>query len=409
MLEKLNEVKVLRDPIHGYIHVDLKVIWDCINSAEVQRLKRIRQLGGAFQVYHTAEHSRFSHSLGVYEVTRRMINEIHDLRETLSEDEKVTALAAGLLHDLGHGPFSHAFESVTSYKHEDMTRRILLEDGEVHQALVRCDPLLPEKVAAVINHTHPNKILSQMISGQLDADRMDYLLRDAYFTGTKYGEFDLERILRTIRVRDHRMVVKESGMHSIEDYIMARYHMYWQVYFHPVSRSFEAILTSAFRRLKELYFQNSPALKPIPVFNAFLSGNPISTQEHFLMDEAACNYGFTCLRRCGDPIIEDLARRLLDRDLFQYEELHDEAQLKRIQEQVRSQGWDPDYYVTVDQVRQRPYQPYLGVDNSVVWVLMENGSIQELSQASVIVEALVHGQSKNDLRLYYPRMTGNQN
>lgn len=221
MFEKLNEVKVLRDPIHGYIHVDLKVIWDCINSREVQRLKRIRQLGGAFQVYHTAEHSRFAHSLGVYEIARRMVEEIRDLRETLSEEEKITVMAAGLLHDLGHGPFSHAFESVTIAKHEEMTRRIILEETEVHRALVRCSPSLPEKVAAVIDHTHPNKILVQMISGQLDADRMDYLLRDAYFTGTKYGEFDLERILRTIRVRDHKMVVKESGMHSVEDYIMA--------------------------------------------------------------------------------------------------------------------------------------------------------------------------------------------
>ena len=140
MFEKLNEVKVLRDPIHGYIHVDLKVIWDCINSREVQRLKRIRQLGGAFQIYHTAEHSRFTHSLGVYEIARRMVEEISDLRETLSEEEKITVMAAGLLHDLGHGPFSHAFESVTLAKHEEMTRRIILEDTEVHRALVDCSP-----------------------------------------------------------------------------------------------------------------------------------------------------------------------------------------------------------------------------------------------------------------------------
>ena len=169
MLETMNEVKVLRDPIHGYIHVRLNVVWECINSAPMQRLKRIRQLGGAFQVYHTAEHSRFSHSLGVYEITRRMVEEIQDLRQGLSEEEKVTVMLAGLLHDLGHGPFSHAFESVTMTHHEQMTRRIILEPSEVHDALVRCDPSLPEKVASVIDHTHPNPVLSQMISGQLDA------------------------------------------------------------------------------------------------------------------------------------------------------------------------------------------------------------------------------------------------
>lgn len=403
MFEKLNEVKVLRDPIHGYIHVDLKVIWDCINSREVQRLKRIRQLGGAFQVYHTAEHSRFAHSLGVYEIARRMVEEIRDLRETLSEEEKITVMAAGLLHDLGHGPFSHAFESVTIAKHEEMTRRIILEETEVHRALVRCSPSLPEKVAAVIDHTHPNKILVQMISGQLDADRMDYLLRDAYFTGTKYGEFDLERILRTIRVRDHKMVVKESGMHSVEDYIMARYHMYWQVYFHPVSRSFESMLVLMFARLKQLRDQHSPILEQIPIFNAFLEGRDVSVEDHFLMDEPACNYGFTLFRQSADPIAADLARRLLDRDLFQSCEIHQHDQLEAMRARLVENGWDPAYYLTVDEVRQRPYQPYQGNENSMVWVLMEDGMIQELSDASVIAAALVHGESKNDLRMYYPR------
>ncbi len=403
MLETMNEVKVLRDPIHGYIHVRLNVVWECINSAPMQRLKRIRQLGGAFQVYHTAEHSRFSHSLGVYEITRRMVEEIQDLRQGLSEEEKVTVMLAGLLHDLGHGPFSHAFESVTMTHHEQMTRRIILEPSEVHDALVRCDPSLPEKVASVIDHTHPNPVLSQMISGQLDADRMDYLLRDAYFTGTKYGEFDLERILRTLRVRQGKLVVKESGMHSVEDYIMARYHMYWQVYFHPVSRSFEAMLTSLFCRLKQMARQDHPDLKRLPFLIPFLSDEPVSVQDHFLMDEPACNYGFNCLRMSEDPIASDLAGRLLDRRLFQDEALSEKGQRERLRCLLMEQGWDPEYYLLSDEVRQRPYQPYQGMENSMAWVLMETGEIRELSQASEIVEALVQGQSRNDQRLYYPR------
>ena len=251
MLERTPEVKVLRDPIHGYIHIDLKVVWDCLNTREFQRLRRIHQLGGDFQVYHTAEHTRFSHSLGVYEIVRRMVREIPDIAESFSEYEKCTAMLAGLLHDIGHGPFSHAFESGSSCRHETFTQRILLEDSEIHRVLADADPRLPQDIAAIIAYRHPNDLLNQLVSGQLDADRMDYLLRDAYFTGTSYGTFDMERILRTIRVRGRRMAVKESGIHSVEDYIMARYHMYWQVYLHPVARSYETIISMIFRRMKE--------------------------------------------------------------------------------------------------------------------------------------------------------------
>ena len=235
MFEKLDEIKVLRDPVHGYIHIEYKVIWDCINSREFQRLRRIRQQGSSFVVYHTAEHSRFGHSLGVYEIVRRMCNEIKDIDDYLSEEDKVVVMLSGLLHDIGHGPFSHTFEAISDIKHEIYSCRILEEDTEVHRALENSRRGLSSTVASVINHTHLNPILAQMVSAQLDADRMDYLLRDAYFTGTKYGEFDLERVLRTLRIKDNTIMVKESGVHSIEDYIMARYHMYWQVYYHPVA------------------------------------------------------------------------------------------------------------------------------------------------------------------------------
>ena len=134
MFAKTNEVKVMRDPVHGYIHVEYQVIWDCINAREFQRLRRIHQLGGTYMVYHTAEHSRFAHSLGVYEITRRMVNEVSGLKE-LSEEDKVTVMCAALLHDVGHGPFSHAFEAITPTSHETYTRRIILEDTQIHRIL----------------------------------------------------------------------------------------------------------------------------------------------------------------------------------------------------------------------------------------------------------------------------------
>ena len=313
MFKKTNELKVMSDPVHGYIHVEYQVIWDCINAKEFQRLRRIHQLGGTYEVYHTAEHSRFAHSLGVYEVCRRMVNEVSGLKE-LSEEDKVTVMCAALLHDLGHGPFSHAFESITPVAHEVYTQRVILENTEINTVLRQVSDDFPSKVASIIDYSHPNELLNQIVSGQLDADRMDYLLRDAYFTGTSYGKFDLERILRTMRVRDNKIVVKESGIHSVQDYITARYHMYWQVYYHPVGRSYEAILYSIFKRMKDLYRQDKTCLSDLQMFIPFLKQED-TMADHFKLDEIAALYGFTLLSEGNDPILKDLSRRMLNRDL----------------------------------------------------------------------------------------------
>ena len=153
MFEKTNEIKVLRDPIHGYIHIEYQVVWDCLNAKEFQRLHRIHQLGGDFQVYHTAEHSRFAHSLGVYEIVRRMVTENQSISDSLCEFEKIQILCAALLHDIGHGPFSHLFEKISHKAHEKMSIEIITSsETEINQALVRCNPSLPELIADILNH-----------------------------------------------------------------------------------------------------------------------------------------------------------------------------------------------------------------------------------------------------------------
>ena len=138
MFGKLNEVKVLRDPIHEYIHIEYQVIWDCLNSPEFQRLRRIHQLGATHQVYHAAEHSRFSHSLWVYEIVRRMVNEVEGLKDALSEEEQIEVMLAGMLHDIGHGPFSHSFESVLDFDHEKMGALILLGESTIQIGRASC-------------------------------------------------------------------------------------------------------------------------------------------------------------------------------------------------------------------------------------------------------------------------------
>ena len=402
-MQKTDEVKVMRDPIHGYIHVEEQVIWDCINAKEFQRLRRIHQLGGDFQVYHTAEHTRFSHSLGVYEIVRRMVGEIPHLKESLSEYEKVTAMLAGLLHDIGHGPFSHAFEGISVIKHEEYTVKIILENSEIHRILEAVDPNLPRDVASIITYQHPKECMNQLVSGQLDADRMDYLLRDAYFTGTSYGNFDLERILRTIRMVDGRIVVKESGIHSVEDYIMARYHMYWQVYLHPVARSYESILTILFKRLKDLYKTDTSICEVVPMFAPFLSGEVADIQALYELDEAAALYGLSCLIKWKDDIAKDLSYRILNRKLFEYKTVKNIEDGMDIVSEVEKLGYDPKYYVYHDAVSQTPYSPYARNENGHnIWVLEKDGSVVELSKASDIVKALTNADLKEEKKVYYP-------
>ena len=399
-MRKLKEEKVFRDPIAGYIRVDDAVVWDCINAREFQRLRRIRQLGTTSAVFHGGEHSRFGHSLGVYEITRRMVSEVGDIANGLSEHEKLVVKLAGLLHDLGHAPFSHSFERVLRCNHEVYTVQIIRGDSEIHDVLYREDPDLPEEVASIIDGTHPNAVMKQMINSQLDADRMDYLLRDSYFTGTSYGQYDLERVLRTLRVADDRLTIKESGVHTIEDYIMARYHMYWQVYYHPVSRSFDSMLNLLFERLVDVYKQDKSIAERLPMFKDLLENEHLSNQQFHLLDDNVCYYAFQLLEKEVDPILSDLADRLLQRRLFGYCE---PEKAFEIEKRLLEKGFDPKYYLCSDIAEQVPYQPYDGRKDHSIWILSRKQGIVELSQYSRVVKALCFDYENVDSRIFYPK------
>ena len=256
--EKLPKEKVLRDPIHNFIHVEDPIILDLINTPEFQRLRRVKQLGITSSVFHGAEHSRFGHSVGVYELARRITERFEQYYSDVWEPkERLLTLVAALLHDIGHGAFSHTFEHLFHTDHEAMTREIITGDTEIHRVLAQVSPDFPNKVASVIAKTYENPQVVQLISSQIDVDRMDYLLRDAYFTGTKYGEFDIDRILRTMQPTPDGIAFDIAGMHAVEDYIVSRYQMYLQVYFHPVSRGMEVLLEHLLQRAQELYRSNT--------------------------------------------------------------------------------------------------------------------------------------------------------
>jgi len=399
MLEKTSESKVLRDPIHEYIHIDDQLIWELLGTREVQRLKRIHQLGTTYQVYHTAEHSRFAHSLGVYEIVRRMVNEISGIDDLLTPEDKLAVMAAGLLHDIGHGPFSHIFETISQIHHEEITKRIICEDSEVHRVLEKAKPGFSKVVASILDHSHPKTILTQFVSSQLDADRMDYLLRDAYFTGTSYGQYDIERILRTFKISQDKLTIKESGIHSIEDYIMARYHMYYQVYYHPVGRAVEAVLIGFFKRFNDLIKQDPSFIQAYPMFKN-LTAQP-NLNDFYHLDEAACFYGFHLASEDKDPILKDLAKRFLNRDLFDYQDVSHEKERNLMRHKVEK-AYDSRYYFYQDEMVSRPYTPYSG-DGTIIYISCTDGSIKELSEVSNIVKAIVKAKSKDDKKVYFPK------
>lgn len=380
------------------IHITSPVIWRLLDTPEFQRLRRIRQLGGVFQVYHTAEHSRFSHSLGVYEIVRRMTEEVPDIGGSLSRQEKLVVLCAALLHDVGHGPYSHSFERLSHCSHEQMTMRLILEDTDIHTVLAEADPSLPAQVAAVIQGTCPNPLLCDLISSQLDADRMDYLLRDAYETGTSYGTFDLERILRCLRVKNGRLCIKESGMHSVEDYIMARYHMYWQVYLHPVARAYEVMLQLFFDRYSEVRSQ----LKIDLLENVF----HLSELTCFLeLDDCRLVTGLQQASVSDDRILADLADRLLNRRLFDWIEEPDPSQEFQIRRRLEQAGLPTLFYLREDVSGSKVYLPY-HEDRAQIRVLCADGEVRNLSHQSAIVSALDTIKPSVSRRLYFPKEAG---
>lgn len=400
---ELNEKRVIRDAIHDYIHVDHLIIWRLINSKEMQRLRRIKQLGGTYQVFQSAEHSRFVHSLGVYQVVRRML-ETECLTNALSDYDKLCVMCAGLLHDIGHGPFSHSFEGVFEENHEDMTVRMILEESEVHDILVSLYKQLPQDVASIIQHTHPNRILIQMVSSQLDADRMDYLLRDSYMSGTTYGHFDMSRILRTMRIRDGKIVYKESGVQAIENYILARYHMYWQVYYHPTARSYEHLLQSVFQRVKDLYYDGYVFQTHLHYLIPMLE-HRFQVSDFVDLDEAVILYYFKEFTREKDFILSDLSSRFLNRHLFKYQQLKSQKDLVSIKAIAQAKGYHPDYYIVSDNQKQIPYLHYgESGELSEIEILDSEGCLSPLPMKSEIVSAILNSKRfKSDQKVFFPK------
>src|SRR6188768_207947 len=335
---------IVRDPVHGLVSFETPeeaIVPALLETAEVQRLRRIRQTGLASLAYPGADHTRFAHAIGAACVMTRLIRRLRGLHEALPFWQRLTterardALAASLLHDVGHGPFSHLFEQALpdSKKHEDWTTRIVLDPStEVHAVLQRFDHGLPERVVDLVHGRHELTFLARAVSGTFDVDRCDYLLRDAHATGVSYGSFDLDWLLRSLRfgvpsngAAPPLAIDGAKGIPAIESFLLARLFMFQQVYFHKTERSCEWMLARALERAQLLIADGTRLPGTPPGLAALLRDGDASLGEYLELDDPALWVALSAWQREKDPILSDLVGRLRSRRLFKTLELYGEA------------------------------------------------------------------------------------
>ena len=367
--------KIIRDPVHDVIAFRLDrpldaLLFRLINCGEFQRLRRIRQLGMASLAYPGADHSRYSHSLGVMETARKILDQLAQFA-TIDDHGRTICLVAALLHDLGHGPFSHVFERVSGVHHEELTRRVILDDAsEVHRVLVAHDGAMPAQIIDFLECRPRRTFFCDIISSQLDADRFDYLLRDNLMTGSRYGGFDLEWVLHalTIDPASDRLAVHTKGVSAVETYLQARFNMYRHVYFHKVVRSAEGMVKLALQRAKRLAVQRRLDWpRPTdPAYKALL-GQRMPIAEFNDLDDTSILHCFKLWSHGPDVVLASLCKGLLLRRVFKTIDLSHFADPKdaraavtAVERMIAERGGEPGYEMFVDQPSGAGYQNFEG-------------------------------------------------
>ncbi len=385
--------KIFRDPVHDAIVIRDPLFLALVDAPEFQRLRRIRQLGLAYGTYPGAEHSRFSHSLGTYHLACLVARHLG----LGPEEERLLCLAA-LLHDLGHGPFSHVWERtpLAAGSHEEWTARIIRGPGRVAELLAREG--WQEEVLSLVRGE--GGALGSLISGPLDLDRMDYLLRDALFTGATYGRFDVRRLISSLVRAEGEVLVAEKGLASVEEYLLARYFMYWRVYFHKTIRAHEIVLSRLLLRARDLgrEARSSPAL------TSFLRGQP-SLRDFLLLDDGDLFQAAKEWVRDPDPWLSDLAERFLERRLLKpvfplpVEEVPPDL-VREVERLVEEKGFPSRYYFAADRALDLAYDYYLP-GRRAIFIRSRGGERVEVSRLSPLVASLVR-DPRALVNLYVP-------
>ncbi|HKP72690.1 MAG TPA: HD domain-containing protein [Pyrinomonadaceae bacterium] len=399
--------RIYRDPVHNIIRLrtdtdEGRLMVRLIDTPEFQRLRRIKQLGLALYTYQGAEHSRFTHSLGVLHLITRVLDRLGE-NYSIAEEDRAAARAAALLHDVGHGSFSHVMENVLGFHHEAWTvRAVVAEETEINQVLREFSPALPERVAEIIEGRFQPAYLGQLVSSQLDVDRMDYLLRDSLMTGAKYGIYDLEWIINALSVDESadRIYVAARGIYAVEEYLQARYYMFRQVYFHRTLRSAEAVLRSVLRRALELTAAGEEVwCAPGTAFEKVLRRQTLTLEDHLEMDDSDVLFHLKQWRRAKDTVLNDLSCRFVGRRLFKAIDLDmpadERAQfLNAARAAVSRAGFEPRFYFIEDHASDVPYYNYYTAEGAEpkARIYVEDGyarpQIREISEVSEAVRGL---------------------
>lgn len=385
----MNKRKIINDPVYGFITIRNELIFDIINHPYFQRLRRIKQMGLAELVYPGAHHTRFHHALGAMHLMSITLDNLRTKGVEITDEEYQGALAAILLHDIGHGPFSHAleFSLLEDVPHEHLSRMIMSRlnkefDGALSMAL------------DIFNGTYPKAFLHQLVSSQLDIDRLDYLKRDSFFSGVSEGTIGADRIIKMLDVKDGQLVVEEKGIYSIENFLSARRLMYWQVYLHKAGVSAEKMLVAIINRAKkltrkkkmELFMSDSLRLFFEREIGIELFAEDESILEAFLeLDDYDLWGAIKIWAKSDDEILSKLCKMLLNRELFRIQfssEPITKEEKEHIQQRViEAYGITPKevkYFFSTGQVQNNAY---LSNDKKIM-ILSKNGEVRDVVAAA---------------------------
>ena len=394
-----NKRKIINDPVFGFLSIPNDLIYDVLQHPYVQRLNRIRQLGLSYLVYPGATHSRFGHSLGAMHLMQEAIRSLRLKDVEITEQEETAAMIAILLHDIGHGPFSHVLEHtiVDGVTHEDISLLMMLRINEdLHGQL--------DTAIAIFKNEYPKHFLHQLISSQLDVDRMDYLCRDSFFTGVQEGRVASERLLKMLDVRDDKLVVQIKGIYSVEKFLVARRLMYWQVYLHKTSVAAEQHLIKILSRAKELARESrewrvergelfcSPALRYFLYQNVTFADFGVHSEaleQYALLDDNDVLSAIKAWISSEDKVLSALSKSFINRQLFRGELL--DAPLTDAQKKELNQTYAKALGLTEEEA-QYMWSEHVSTSNTYsekadsIDILYSDGRVRDIAEASEILD-----------------------
>ncbi|NCB25019.1 MAG: HD domain-containing protein [Bacteroidia bacterium] len=380
--------KIINDPVFGFITIPNDFVYELIQHPYMQRLNRIRQLGLAAFVYPGAQHTRFHHSIGAMFLMDEAMKTLKDKGHEITEEEYNGALAAILMHDMGHGPFSHVLEHtlVTQIHHETISFLLMQQINETwHGAL--------QTAIDIFTDNHPKRFLHQLVSGQLDVDRLDYLRRDSFFTGVSEGNIGSARIIKMLDVKDDKLVVESKGIYSIENFLMSRRLMYWQVYLHKTAVAAEKMMINTLRRAKEVSL-NGRKLFASPALSYFLHQEPEIADftqhgealHHFIdLDDNDIWTSLKVWADHGDKVLSLLSSGMVNRKLFKIEITDQQIPAEKYEAMLQSHrmtynlsAHEASYLIASDQLVTNMYNEQ---DDSID-IIYKNGTVKDISLAS---------------------------